>query len=145
MGHSVLELAVVANQSVVMQANDALSEVLSEHRLTHATAQALWAIVPEEEPPSMKTVAERLFCNAPNLTFVVNQLIDRGLVTKSIDPNDRRSRTIALTDDGTRVRRAVIEAALLASPLTNLDEQELRNLVDLLTKATAVQHPPTAE
>lgn len=140
MGHTVLELAVVANQSVVMQTNDALTEVLGEHGLTHATAQALWAIVPEEEPPSMKTVAERLFCNAPNLTFVVNQLLDRGLVAKAVDPDDRRSRTIALTEDGKRVRRAVIDAALLASPLANLDEEELQSLVEMLRKATgAVQ------
>lgn len=136
MGDSVLELAVVANQSAFMQTSDALTEVLNEHGLTNATAQALWAIAPEGEPPSMKTVAERLFCNAPNLTFVVNQLLDRGLVVKSVDPNDRRSRTVALTEDGTRVRRAVIDATLAASPLANLDEQELRSLVDLLAKAT---------
>lgn len=135
MGHSELELAVVATQSVVMQANDQLETALAEHRLTRATAQALWEIDPNEKPPSMKTMAKRLFCQAPNLSFVVNQLAERGLVERQVDPADRRSRVLTLTDEGHRVRAAIIEAAVATTPLAQLDEAELRQLVALLDKA----------
>ncbi len=135
MGHSDLELAVVATQNVVTQANDQLEAALAEHRLTRATAQALWEIDPDETPPSMKTMARRLFCQAPNLSFVVNQLAERGLVERQVDPADRRSRVLILTAEGHRVRAAVIEAAVATTPLAQLDEAELRQLVALLGKA----------
>ncbi|MCP2265526.1 MarR family winged helix-turn-helix transcriptional regulator [Promicromonospora thailandica] len=142
MSRALLEVAVVAMNSVVAQTNDRLDEVLRAHKLTGATAQALWAIDPDEAPPSMKTMAARLFCNAPNLTFVVNQLTDRGLVERAVDPTDRRSRVVLLTEDGLQARSAIIEAALSNTPLARLDEAQLQQLVALL--ATAVRQEPVA-
>lgn len=83
----------------------------------------------------MKAMAERLFCNAPNLTFVVNQLVERGYVVRTVDPSDRRSRRVSLTDEGRRVRAAVIEAALATSPLARLDPKDLSQLVTILREA----------
>lgn len=139
MRQGLLEVAVLAMNSVVAQTNDRLDEAYRAHRLTGATAQALWAIDPVEDPPSMKTMAARLFCNAPNLTFVVNQLTDRGLVERAVDPADRRSRVVLLTDDGLRARSAIIEAALSNTPLARLDQAALHQLVDVLAKAVAVE------
>ncbi|MGX1116468.1 hypothetical protein RKD37_001831 [Streptomyces ambofaciens] len=42
---------------------------------------------------------------------------------------------MALTDDGRRVRSAVIEATLALTPFARLGGDELRQLVDLLGKA----------
>lgn len=139
MSLSILETAVVAIQTVVSQSTDRLEATLTEHRLTPATAQALWAIDPAEQPPSMKTIAQRLFCNAPNLTFVVNQLVDRGLVERKIDPADRRSRLIVLTESGHRARSKVIDAALVVTPLANVSPTALQQLVDIL--GNALQSP----
>jgi len=125
---------VVANHEIFMQTSDRIQAVLTEHGLTHATAQALWAIDPAEAPPSMKELAGRLYCNAPNLSFVVNQLTGRGLVERSADPGDRRSRVVALTMDGRRVRSAVIEATLALSPFARLHTDDQLNLVNLLRK-----------
>lgn len=135
MSASTLEVAVVAVQSIVAQTDDQIGNVLAEHRLTGVTAQALWAVDPSEAPPSMKAMAERLFCNAPNLTFVVNQLVERGYVVRTVDPSDRRSRRVSLTDEGRRVRAAVIEAALATSPLARLDPKGLSRLVTILREA----------
>ena len=118
-----------------MRTSDRIEAVLAEHGLTHVTAQALWAIDPAQAPPSMKALAGRLYCNAPNLSFVMNQLTDRGLVERSPDPADRRSRVVALTEHGRRVRSAVIEATLALTPFARLGQDELRQLVDLLGKA----------
>ncbi|KOX17352.1 MarR family winged helix-turn-helix transcriptional regulator [Nocardiopsis sp. NRRL B-16309] len=132
---SPLETAVLGVHTLATQTEELIADVLSEHRLTGATAQALWAIDPQEEPPSMKTMAQRLFCRAPNLTFVVNQLVDRGLVERIVDPADRRSRLVVLTEEGRRTRAAVVAAALTTSPLARLPADELRRLADLLDQA----------
>ncbi|WP_431075564.1 MarR family winged helix-turn-helix transcriptional regulator [Microbacterium phyllosphaerae] len=143
MTRNLLEIAVVATQSVVMQANDRLDTALAEHHLTHATAQALWAIDPESEPPSMKSIAQRLFCNAPNLTFVMNQLADRSLIERVVDPNDRRSRLVSLTKQGGYVREAIIDAALATSPLAQLPPEALEQLITIL--GTALDSAPSTQ
>lgn len=90
MTRSVLEAVVVANHEMFMLTSDRIDAVVAGQGLTQATAQALWMIDPDEAPPSMKAMADRLFCNAPNLSFVTNQLVDRGYVERSVDPADRR-------------------------------------------------------
>ncbi|WP_016910009.1 MarR family winged helix-turn-helix transcriptional regulator [Streptomyces xiaopingdaonensis] len=135
MKRSILEAAVVTNHEIFMQTGDRIESVLAEHGLTRANAQALWMIDPAEAPPSMKELAGRLHCNAPNLSFVMNQLTGRGLVERFADPTDRRSRVVALTEDGRRTRTAVIEATLASSPFARLDTDDLLNLVSLLGKA----------
>lgn len=143
MDRRLLETAVVAGQTLVMQTNERLDAVLAEHRLTGSTAQALWAIDPDEKPPSMKTMAQRLFCNAPNLTFVTTQLTERGLVERVVDPADRRSRLLSLTPEGLRVRAVVVDAALAASPLAQLSEEDLVRLVETLRAALDAAHKET--
>ncbi|KAB1141760.1 winged helix DNA-binding protein [Streptomyces luteolifulvus] len=142
MTESILEAAVVANHELFLRTNDRLTATLAEQGLTQATAHALWVIDPAEAPPTMKELADRLHCNAPNLSFVMNQLTSRGLVERSADPADRRSRLVALTDDGRRVRSVVIEAALALSPFARLDTDDLLHLVSLLGKALELAAAP---
>ncbi|HEX7304104.1 MarR family winged helix-turn-helix transcriptional regulator [Lentzea sp.] len=130
-----LTAAVVAVYDTWMRTVDLVEPVLAAHRLTTATFQALWAISPDEDPPSMKTLAERLYCNAPNLTFMTNQLADRGLVERVVDPSDRRSRVLVLTAKGREVRGEVVEAVLAKTPLGTLSEAELHQLSGLLARA----------
>ncbi len=130
-----LAAAVVATYDVWMRTVDLIGPALAEHRLTPATFQALWAIDPAEPPPSMKVMTERLHCNAPNLTFVTGQLVDRGLVERTVDPADRRSRVLSLTARGRRVRDEVMKAAFENTPLANLDDDELRQVAGLLSRA----------
>ncbi|MFB7496418.1 MarR family winged helix-turn-helix transcriptional regulator [Streptomyces sp. NPDC056161] len=127
--------AVTATYEIWMRTVDLLEPALTRHGLTPATFQALWVIDPDEAPPSMKVVAERLHCNAPNLTFMTNQLIDRGLVERATDPADRRSRVMVLTAKGRQVRAEVIQAALEGSPLAVLTDGELRHLMTLLNRS----------
>jgi DNA-binding MarR family transcriptional regulator len=130
-----LAAAVAATYDVWMRTVDLIGPVLAEHRLTPATFQALWAIDPAEPPPSMKVMTERLHCNAPNLTFVTGQLVDRGLVERTVDPADRRSRVLSLTAKGRRVRDEVVKAAFENTPLAGLDDDELRQVAELLSRA----------
>lgn len=130
-----VEVAVVAAQSLVAQTNERLEATLADRRLTQATAQALWSIDPDESPPSMKTMAQRLFCNAPNLTFVINQLEQRGFVERRVDPDDRRSRQVLLTEEGARVRADIVSAAVAGSPLARLNDAQLQRFIALAATA----------
>lgn len=130
-----LAAVVAANHELFLKAGDLLDEVFAQHRLTAATAHALWLLDPEQPPPSMKVMAERLYCNASNLTFVTNQLIDRGLAERATDPADRRLRVLVLTDRGRRVRSEVIGATLERTPFATLEPGEVSQLRSLLEKA----------
>ena len=132
---SELPAVVAAIHLIWMRTNHLLSEALAEHGLTTATFQALWALDPDAPPPSMKTMAERIYCNAPNLSFITNQLAARGFVERSVDPSDRRSRVLVLTDKGRRARADLVRAATENTPLGVLGDDELRQLLTLLHRA----------
>ncbi|GAB7045783.1 MarR family winged helix-turn-helix transcriptional regulator [Catenuloplanes indicus] len=133
-------LAVVAAAfEIEMRTTERLTVFLAEHRLTPATAHALWVIDPDEPPPSMKVMTDRLHCNAPNLTFLANQLIDRGLVTRDTDPVDRRSRVLMLTARGREVRDGLIRTTLAITPYAVLNSDEIAQLKGLLSR---VMDPP---
>jgi DNA-binding MarR family transcriptional regulator len=55
------------------------------------------------------------------------------------DLSDHRSRLVSLTEEGRRLRAAIIEAALATRP--RLDPEDLGRLVTILSKAL----PPPAE
>ncbi len=130
-----LPAVVAATHLIWLRTNHLLGEALAEHDLTPATFQALWAIDPDAPPPSMKVMAERIYCNAPNLSFITNQLVDRGFVERSVDPDDRRSRVLVLTGKGRRARDALVRAAVEKTPLGVLSDDELRQLLVLLDRA----------
>lgn len=127
-----LTAVVAATHDIWMRTNDQIETALAEHQMTAATFQALWVIDPDEPPPSMKVMAERLYCNAPNLTFITNQLAGRGLVERVVDPDDRRSRVLVLTAKGREVREELVHVALEKTPLAALTTSELRQLIALL-------------
>lgn len=59
-------------------------------------------------PPTMGDVAALLAMDRTTLTAAVKLLEREGLVTVSVDPADKRSRRLALTDDGrARLAKAV--------------------------------------
>ena len=136
---SELPAVVAAIHLVWMHTNHLLGRALAEHGLTTATFQALWAIDPDAPPPSMKVMSERIYCNAPNLSFITNQLVDRGFVERSVDPADRRSRILVLTRKGQRARDDVVRAAVEHTPLGVLSDDELRQLLVLLSRAVPVE------
>jgi DNA-binding MarR family transcriptional regulator len=134
-----LPAVVAAIHLIWMRTNHLLGEALAAHGLTTATFQALWALDPDAPPPSMKAMAERIYCNAPNLSFITNQLVARGFVERSVDPADRRSRVLVLTDMGRRAREDLMRAATENTPLGVLDDDELRQLLTLLHRAVPTQ------
>jgi len=60
------------------------------------------------EPPAAGEVARLLAMDPTTLTANLKPLVRRGLVQSSVNPQDRRSRLLSLTDDGRTVLAAAV-------------------------------------
>ncbi len=89
-------------------------------------------------PLTVKQLAAAATIDAPAATVAVNDLEDRGLVVRQIDPANRRCKMVSLTDAG-REMVAAIDAVHDPAPdvLAALDEDELVTLRSLIDKLTA--------
>ena len=58
-------------------------------------------------PLPMNQIADRMHCDASNLTGIVDRLEGRGLVERRVRAADRRVKEIALTPEGRRMKRQV--------------------------------------
>jgi len=105
---------------------------LAELGLTMPTAHGLWAIEPDEPAPTMKVVAQRLRCTASTLTFVSDRLIERGYLTRTEDPTNRRFRVLSLTAAGRAARTAALDALEKACPLSRLSDGDRDDLLKMI-------------
>ena len=76
-----------------------VGSALSVLGLTFAQAHALRLLDPELPLP-MSALAERLFCDASNVTGIADRLESRGLAVRESDPADRRVKLLTITDAG---------------------------------------------
>ncbi|WP_164775244.1 MarR family winged helix-turn-helix transcriptional regulator [Nocardioides pantholopis] len=137
----VLAAALLSLYDLTSRTTEAVSPTLDEHGLTLNTAYTLWAIAPDEPPPSMGVLAERTRCSPPNLTFLCDQLEARGLILRAVPASDRRQRVVKLTDAGRAARSAVVDVMLSRSPLRTLSRADLMELHRLLQSASDPEVP----
>ncbi len=80
-------------------------------------------------PMTVKQLAHAAAMDAPATVVAVNDLEDRGLVVREIDPTNRRCKLVSLTDAG---RSVVDEIDAVEDPAPNalaaLDDAELKTL-----------------
>ena len=116
--------------------------VLGELGLTFAQAHALRLLDPDRPLP-MSALAERLFCDASNVTGIADRLEARGLVERRAGEGDRRVKTLALTRAGAELRDRVHE--IMAEPpeaITALPLEDQRALRDILARAVELLPAP---
>jgi MarR family transcriptional regulator, organic hydroperoxide resistance regulator len=116
---------------------------LGELGLSFAQAHALRLLDPDEPLP-MNALAERLFCDASNVTGIVDRLEARGLVERRSAEGDRRVKALVITPAGVELREHVLAvmseppAAIAALPAA--DQRALRDIlargVELLRAAS---------
>ncbi|ORA27283.1 MarR family winged helix-turn-helix transcriptional regulator [Mycobacterium aquaticum] len=89
------------------------------------------------QPMTVKQVAHAATVDAPAATVAVNDLEERGLVVRTIDPANRRCKTVSLTDAGRAVLEQ-IEAVDDPAPdaLAGLGADDLDALLTILAKIT---------
>jgi MarR family transcriptional regulator, organic hydroperoxide resistance regulator len=100
--------------------------------LSPAQCHVLHLIEPGKAVP-MGHLAERLACDASNVTGLVDRLESRGLVRRRPSERDRRIKVLQLTPAGVRVRDALVER-MSAPPdiLDRLSPHEREVLVRIL-------------
>jgi DNA-binding MarR family transcriptional regulator len=90
-----------------------------------------------EEPKPMGALAKRLACDNSNVTWITDRLEERGLVTRTQAPHDRRVRLLALTPQGRRLRDEInIRLAEPPQAIAELPAADQRKLRDLLRRVT---------
>lgn len=79
-------------------------------------------------------IQKRILVSSGGITFLVDRLVEKGLVERRDCPDDRRARYAALTREGTRVMRKIFprHAARIAQAMQGLDEREQRDATRLL-------------
>ena len=120
-----------ARAAAIGRANAALAEVGLKVR----SFSVLW-LAGEGLNPSQRELSEFLNLDPSQIVPLIDELEQRGAVTRQTDPRDRRSRIIVITAAGRRLlrkARALAEAADDRS-LSALTADERATLGELLTK-----------
>jgi DNA-binding MarR family transcriptional regulator len=90
-------------------------------------------------PMSQQALGDALDIDASNLVAVLNDLEDKGLITRRRDPDDRRRHIVEITETG--VERLVDVGILVADVeerlMAALDDDQRVQLRDLLTTIAA--------
>jgi DNA-binding MarR family transcriptional regulator len=88
----------------VMQANKPrFMAMAQEMGLAPMQLHALRLIEPGDGVP-MSSLAGKLFCDASNVTGIVDRLEARGLIERRPSATDRRVKLLVLTEEGARMR-----------------------------------------
>ncbi len=79
-------------------------------------------------------IQKRILVSSGGITFLVDRLVEKGLVERRDCPDDRRARYAALTREGTRMMRKIFprHAARIAQAMQGLDDREQRDATRLL-------------
>ncbi|MFE9423495.1 MarR family winged helix-turn-helix transcriptional regulator [Kitasatospora sp. NPDC006697] len=108
-------------------------EAAAARSLTGAQAKVLGLL--RRGPMPMRHIAQTLSCEPSNITGIVDRLEVRGFVTREADPQDRRVKLVAATEDGRTATAELRESLNFArEPLAALDPGEREALRALLRR-----------
>jgi DNA-binding MarR family transcriptional regulator len=117
---------VLALQRATHHTMHALSAALAEENLSAAEINAL-ANLGEGGTLNVRQLSERTGTRASTLTGLLDRLENRGYLARELDPADRRSFRLPLTETGQAVAARVLTAiaALERDALSRLDATQL--------------------
>lgn len=123
----------------VMQANKPRFMALAQEMgLAPMQLHALRLIEPGDGVP-MSSLAGMLFCDASNVTGIVDRLEARGLIERRPSETDRRVKLLVLTDEGARLRETAYRQMTTPPPaIAELPLKHKRALRDALRAAAGV-------
>ena len=81
--------------------------ICTEMDLTPTQGHALRSLDPDQPVP-MSSLAETMFCDASNVTGIVDKLESRGLIARQSADHDRRVKQLVVTEKGRKVRDRLI-------------------------------------
>jgi DNA-binding MarR family transcriptional regulator len=108
----------------------------ARHGLTSMQAKVLAQL---GGPVPMRALAERLVCDASNITGIVDRLEAHGFVRREVSPTDRRVKNVVATDLGREtIHRVREEMQATHGALDTLDDTEQAALHALLERLRPV-------
>jgi len=120
---------------LLMRQRTRLPQVAAEFELSEPQCHVLRLVEPGAGVP-MRTVVERLGCDASNVTGIVDRLEARGLVERTACAHDRRVRMLRLTPRGAQMRaRIVAKMNEPPEPIAGLPADDLAALCAILRRA----------
>lgn len=117
------------------------NEEVAELSLTPVQYSALHAVC-KQPGIDQKTLAQTISYDAATIGGVIDRLESRGLVLRTVSPQDRRVRLISPTAGGVQLLEAVIPRVLqtqdrLLEPLSPSERKELMRLMRILIETNA--------
>ena len=86
----------------------------------------------ENDHISVKSIGERLYLDSGTLTPLLNKLLNKGLITKTVQPQDERELIISLTDKGLQLKERAKEVPPQIASKVQLSQEEATTLYKLL-------------
>jgi MarR family transcriptional regulator for hemolysin len=114
-------------------------KALAAHGISDARALPVLHIARLGEGVRQGVLAEELGVEGPSLVRILDQLCAAGLVERRDDPNDRRAKTLHLSDEG-RAMAALVETrldALRGSLLAEVEDADLAGALRALARFEA--------
>lgn len=108
---------------------------VARHGLTPAEFAVL-EVLYHRGPLSLGDIQWKILVSSGGITYLVDRLVQRGLVERRPSPEDRRTRFAALTDAGVALLDEIFpeHARALSEGMQALDPEEKRILADLLKR-----------
>ena len=111
-----------------------LNQIAKEHDLTSMQLFALRAI--SEGNNATGKIAQILHCDASNVTGIIDRLTSLNLVTRKEDPQDRRVKTVQLTEQGEVLIQNAVESLPVKLGCDRLTGDETEMLHSTIAKLT---------
>ncbi|MEP1145120.1 MAG: MarR family winged helix-turn-helix transcriptional regulator [Henriciella sp.] len=103
----------------------------------------IMAVLGEHQGLTSTEVAQRTLMDKPTVSRAAASLIERGILERKIDRDDRRRAPMRLTDEGNAIYAAILPRAIESERelLDALSEEEAATLHGLLSRLSAVVSP----
>jgi len=123
----------------LMRASDSIGAEMAEHLQQWDLTSSQFGVMESVYhlgPMHQKEIGEKLLKSGGNITVVVNNLEERGLVERRRQENDRRYVDVHLTDDGRELMDELmpVHVQRIVDRFTALTLEEQRTLAELAAK-----------
>jgi DNA-binding MarR family transcriptional regulator len=119
---------------VAISSKHLLMDIAENYDLTVMQFYALCVLENDQSVP-MNSLSKMLFCDASNVTGIVDRLFARKLIKREENPKDRRVKMITLTPEGADVSKKILadlNQASINSKVAQLSEVQKEQLLELL-------------
>jgi DNA-binding MarR family transcriptional regulator len=116
--------------------DEKIKKALKPFNLTHAQLNTLYILFENQpDPVSANDLKERILVSNPDVTRMLDRLVQKEYITRETCPHNRRKIDICLTDNGKNIFKEAHESAkkaignFLEDFITTVEAEELRRIL----------------